>query len=88
MTGLRSTFLARDLQSVVLYDSDGNFVGVRRPGSKKAIKVNDISIVIDDIIGSSGLEMKVRRQTAEQCPSLLLQDRVLSCPSHSEFHSL
>ncbi len=51
--------MARDLQSVVLYDQEGQFVGVRRPGSRKPIQVNNVSIVVDDIIGSTGLELKV-----------------------------
>jgi hypothetical protein len=31
--------LARDPQSVIFYDSRGQFVGVRRPGSGKPIQV-------------------------------------------------
>ena len=34
------SILARDLQSVVFYDSKGTFVGVRRPDSGKPIEVN------------------------------------------------
>ncbi len=34
-------------------------MGVRRPGSRKPIQVNNVSIVVDDIIGSTGLELKV-----------------------------
>ncbi|KAG0630432.1 hypothetical protein M758_1G177600 [Ceratodon purpureus] len=52
------SILARDLQTVVFYDQEGNFVGVRRPGSKKAIEVDKVSIVVDDLIGSTGLELK------------------------------
>uniref|UniRef100_A0A7I4DV93 ResB-like domain-containing protein n=1 Tax=Physcomitrium patens TaxID=3218 RepID=A0A7I4DV93_PHYPA len=52
------SILARDLQTVVFYDQEGNFVGVRRPGSKKAITVNNVNIVVDDLIGSTGLELK------------------------------
>lgn len=33
------SLLMRDLQSVVIYDADGAFVGVRRPGSGKPIQV-------------------------------------------------
>jgi cytochrome c biogenesis protein len=50
--------LARDPQSVVLYDSKGQFVGVRRPGSGKPITVEGLTLVVDDIIGSTGLEIK------------------------------
>ena len=50
--------LARDPQSVVLYDSKGQFVGVRRPGSGNPIEVEGLRIVVDGIIGSTGLEIK------------------------------
>ena len=53
------SFIARDLQSVVVYDSQGKFVGVRRPGSGKPIAVEGVDVVVDGIVGSSGLEMKV-----------------------------
>lgn len=51
--------LARDLQSIVLYDQEGKFVGVRRPSSKLPIDIDGIRIVIEDAIGSSGLDLKV-----------------------------
>jgi len=50
--------LARDLQAVTFYDSHGSFVGVRRPGSGKAISVEGLSITVDDVVGSTGLELK------------------------------
>lgn len=53
------SFLARDLQSVVVYDSKGNFVGVRRPGSNKPLTVEGVNIIVDDIVASSGIQMKV-----------------------------
>lgn len=52
--------LARDLQSIVLYDQDGKFVGVRRPSSKLPIEINGNEILIEDAIGSTGLDLKVR----------------------------
>lgn len=52
--------LARDLQSIVIYDQEGKFVGVRRPSSKLPIEVNGKKIVIVDAIGSTGLELKVK----------------------------
>ena len=39
--------LARDPQSVVFYDSKGQFVGVRRPGSGNPIEVEGIRLVVD-----------------------------------------
>ena len=51
--------LLRDLQSVVLYDSEGKFAGVRRPNSKLPIEIDGTKIEIVDAIGSSGLDMKV-----------------------------
>eukprot|EP00210_Caulerpa_lentillifera_P002205 g2119.t1 len=50
--------LARDFQSVILYDSEGEFAGVRRPGSGKPIEIDGMKITVDDIIGSTGLEFK------------------------------
>ncbi|GAB2291237.1 copper chaperone [Dionaea muscipula] len=51
--------LARDLQSIFLYDQEGNFVGVRRPNSKLPIEVDGTKIVILDAIGSTGLQLKI-----------------------------
>lgn len=53
------SFLARDLQSVVIYDSTGKFVGVRRPGSGKPINVEGVDVVVERIIAASGMEMKI-----------------------------
>ncbi|XAR59518.1 hypothetical protein NMG60_11015379 [Bertholletia excelsa] len=52
------SMLARDLQSVVLYDQEGKFAGVRRPNSKLPIEIDGTKIVIVDAIGSTGLELK------------------------------
>ncbi|XP_022136221.1 cytochrome c biogenesis protein CCS1, chloroplastic [Momordica charantia] len=52
------SMLARDLQSIVLYDLEGKFVGVRRPSSRLPIDINGIKIEIVDAIGSTGLELK------------------------------
>lgn len=52
------SMLLRDLQSVVLYDQEGKFVGVRRPSSKLPIEIDGSKIVIVDAIGSSGLALK------------------------------
>lgn len=51
--------LARDLQSIVLYDLEGKFVGIRRPSSKLPIDIDGIKIMIEDAIGSTGLDLKV-----------------------------
>ncbi|XP_031286685.1 cytochrome c biogenesis protein CCS1, chloroplastic [Pistacia vera] len=52
------SMLARDLQSIVIYDQEGNFVGIRRPNSKLPIEVDGSKIVIVDAIGSTGLDLK------------------------------
>jgi cytochrome c biogenesis protein len=52
------SLIARDLQTIAFYDSKGTFVGVRRPGSGKAIEVEGMSVVVDAILCSSGLELK------------------------------
>lgn len=56
----RRSMLARDLQSIVLYDQEGKFVGVRRPSSKLPIDIDGTKIVIVDAIGSTGLDLKVQ----------------------------
>ncbi|KAK9825449.1 hypothetical protein WJX81_001648 [Elliptochloris bilobata] len=53
-----ASVVARDFQTVALYGSDGAFVGVRRPGSGKPIEVDGMSVVVDAIVGSTGLELK------------------------------
>ncbi|KAH1098874.1 hypothetical protein J1N35_015795 [Gossypium stocksii] len=52
------SMLARDLQSIVLYDKQGKFAGVRRPNSKLPIEIDGTKIIIIDAIGSSGLDLK------------------------------
>lgn len=51
--------LGRDLQSIALYDQEGKFAGVRRPNSKLPIDIDGMKIVIEDAIGSTGLDLKV-----------------------------
>lgn len=51
--------IARDLQSIFIYDKEGKFAGVRRPNSRLPIEVDGTKIEIVDAIGSSGLDMKV-----------------------------
>lgn len=58
--------LARDLQSIVVYDLDGKFAGIRRPNSKLPIEINGMKIVIEDAIGSTGLELKVIKKLLEK----------------------
>ncbi|KAL7001769.1 hypothetical protein U1Q18_002917 [Sarracenia purpurea var. burkii] len=50
--------LARDLQSIVLYDQEGKFAGIRRPNSKLPIDIDGTKTVILDAIGSTGFELK------------------------------
>ncbi|KAL8555976.1 hypothetical protein ACS0TY_003695 [Phlomoides rotata] len=52
------SMLARDMQSIALYDQEGKFAGVRRPNSKLPIEIDGIRIVVLDAIGSTGLELK------------------------------
>lgn len=54
-----ATVFARDFQTVVIYDAQGKFVGIRRPGSNLPIQVEGMQLVIDDLVGSTGLELKV-----------------------------
>lgn len=52
------SIIARDLDLVTLYDSSGAFAGVRRAGSGKPITVDGVTLVVDGIVGSTGLEIK------------------------------
>uniref|UniRef100_A0A1J3J641 Cytochrome c biogenesis protein CCS1, chloroplastic n=1 Tax=Noccaea caerulescens TaxID=107243 RepID=A0A1J3J641_NOCCA len=52
------SMLARDLQSIVVYDLEGKFAGIRRPNSKLPIEIDGMKIVIEDAVGSTGLELK------------------------------
>nr|AKF43172.1 cytochrome c biogenesis protein [Melianthus villosus] len=52
------SMLARDLQSIVIYDKEGKFAGVRRPNSKLPIDIDGTRVVIVDAIGSTGLNLK------------------------------
>lgn len=67
------SMLARDLQSIVLYDKEGKFAGVRRPNSKLPIEIDGTKIVIVDAIGSTGLDLKVmylNHSLEQRLPSL------------------
>ncbi len=55
---LFNAVLARDPQSVIFYDSAGQFVGVRRPDSGKPIEVEGVSLVVEGVTGATGLELK------------------------------
>ncbi|MEW5300987.1 MAG: hypothetical protein WDW36_003873 [Sanguina aurantia] len=52
------SILTRDPQSVIFYDRQGKFVGIRRPGSGKSIEVEGVQIVVTGVVGSTGLEIK------------------------------
>ena len=46
------------LQTVTLYQRNGEFAGVRRFGSNNPIAIDDVRIWIDGAVGASGLELK------------------------------
>lgn len=52
------TAIARDFQSVAFYDDKGEFVGVRRTGSEKTIDVGGVTIQVERVVGSTGMELK------------------------------
>ena len=53
------SIVARDLQSVAIYDSSGAFVGVRRPGSQlQPLEVDGLGLSVEAISGSTGVELK------------------------------
>lgn len=71
--------LARDLQSVILYDKQGKFAGVRRPNSKLPIEIDGTKIVIVDAIGSSGLDLKVSEMNHSNTEIQLFSCSVCDC---------
>lgn len=52
------SLLVRDFQSVAIYDSMGQFAGVRRIGSKRPMIVEGIELVVLDALGNTGIELK------------------------------
>ena len=78
--------VARDLQQVVLYDTDGQFAGVRRPGSGKPQEVDGQWFVIDEIVGASGMQMKNDPGTAIVYFGFgcLMVTTIVSYTSHSQ----
>ena len=58
------SMLARDSQSVVLYDQKGKFAGTRRSSSKRPIVLNGTKIIVVDTIGRNGLNLKIRDVTS------------------------
>jgi hypothetical protein len=56
--------VARDFLFVAVYGPDGAFVEVRWPGSNKSIKVDGQEIDIDELIGATGMQLKVREKPA------------------------
>jgi cytochrome c biogenesis protein len=82
--------LARDLQQVVLYDSEGQFAGVRRPGSGKPQEVEGQWFVIDEILGSSGLQLKSDPGTGVVYAgfAVLMITTIVSYMSHSQIWAL
>lgn len=54
-----TSIIARDLQSVTFYNSDGEFAGVRRTDSGTPLSVNGLELVVEGMVGSTGLELKV-----------------------------
>mmetsp|Transcript_27118 Transcript_27118/g.68229 ORF Transcript_27118/g.68229 Transcript_27118/m.68229 type:complete len:543 (-) Transcript_27118:140-1768(-) len=53
------SIIARDLQAVTFYNSAGEFAGVRRTDSGTPLAVNGVELVVDGMVGSTGLEIKV-----------------------------
>ena len=44
---------------MVLYKENGEFAGVRRPDSGKTIEVEGVTITVRDLVGATGLELKM-----------------------------
>ena len=80
------SILARDLQSVAIYGEDGAFAGVRRPGSNTPIVVDGVEIVIDKLVGSSGIEFRSDPGVPIVYAGfgMLMMTTIVSCFSHSQ----
>ena len=46
------------LQTITLYQTNGEFAGVRRFGSNNPIEISGVRIWVDGVVGTSGLELK------------------------------
>ena len=48
------------LQAITIYNSDGSFAGVRRPGSgtKLSLDKDGITLTVESMVGSTGLQLK------------------------------
>ena len=53
-----ATVVAKDMQQVYVYGEDGQFVGVRRVTSGKPIEAGGMTLVIEGIEGSTGVQVK------------------------------
>ncbi|KAH9695952.1 hypothetical protein KPL71_022984 [Citrus sinensis] len=82
--------LARDLQSIVIYDQEGKFAGVRRPNSKLPIDIDGTKIVIVDAIGSTGLDLKTDPGVPIGCAGFgaLMLTTCISFLSHTQIWAL
>lgn len=80
------SILARDLQSVALYKEDGTFAGVRRPGSNNPIVIDGVEVVVDKLIGSSGIEFRSDPGVPIVYAGfgMLMMTTIVSCFSHSQ----
>ena len=84
------TILARDFQAVAVYAPDGTFAGVRRPGSGTPLTVEGVTLTIDAIVGSTGLELKADPGVPYVYAgfALLMVSTLVSYASHSQVWAL
>mmetsp|Transcript_7223 Transcript_7223/g.11772 ORF Transcript_7223/g.11772 Transcript_7223/m.11772 type:complete len:605 (+) Transcript_7223:81-1895(+) len=51
--------VAKDLKQLVVFNTDGSFAGARTVDSQQPIRVGSLEILLSEIKGSAGLQMKV-----------------------------
>lgn len=81
--------VAKDLQGTVLvYDTEGNLVGTMREGM--ALEVNGVQLMLDELVGSTGLQIKADPGIPLVYTGfgLLMVGVVMSYVSHSQIWAL
>ena len=66
-----ASIFARDFQTVVIYDTQGKFVGVRRPGSGLPIEVWCLLLVVGPVIGAKPIYGMVKSSQQTTCAALV-----------------
>uniref|UniRef100_A0A7S3B924 ResB-like domain-containing protein n=1 Tax=Prasinoderma singulare TaxID=676789 RepID=A0A7S3B924_9VIRI len=85
-----ATVVAKDMQQVFIYGDDGQFVGVRRLASKKPIEAGGMQLVVEGLVGASGVQVKADPGVPYVYAGFagLMATTILSYASHSQVWAL